>query len=176
MTTATVDAGASAVVTLPGACAIGLVIVLVPWLMTVAMMPSVPPQAARVPAEPVIDRSGSENPSGLSRHQVARLQPLRGGQTRSGVERVARGRSLRESLRQHRTPPCGRGVAAAPRWMTGEPDRSPTVNSVEYARMPVDRDPARSAGARGVAVERLVTSRLFCRPHRARSWPLFRRS
>ena len=64
MTTATVDAGASAVVEAPGACAIGLVIVLVPWLMTVATMPSVPPQAATVPAEPVIDRSGSENPKG----------------------------------------------------------------------------------------------------------------
>ena len=43
MTTATVEAGASAVLRDPG-CAIGLVIVLLPWLMTVAVMPSVPPQ------------------------------------------------------------------------------------------------------------------------------------
>ena len=43
ITTATVELGASAVVLEPGACASGLVIVLLPWLMTVATTPSVPP-------------------------------------------------------------------------------------------------------------------------------------
>ena len=117
ITTATVDAGASAVVTLPGAWAIGLVIVLVPVLSTVAVTPSVPPQAARMPTEPVIDSSGSENPRGENAMSSR-------GSSRSGAARLVRrrarrsGRGLRESLGTtehlpeagaHRRPaPCGR--------------------------------------------------------------------
>src|SRR5690349_7063101 len=106
MTTATVDAGASAVLRAPGACAIGLVIVLLPWLMIVAVMPSVPPQAARVPAVPVIVRSGKENPRGLDARSSR--DSSRSGAARWVRRRARRsGRTLRESLGNTEHLPAG---------------------------------------------------------------------
>src|SRR5262249_29572090 len=97
MTTATVDAGESAVVGDPGACAIGLVIVLLPWLTMVARTPSLPPQAARLPAEPVMVRSGSENPNGLK--AISSRDSSRSGAARVVRRRARRdGRIFRESL------------------------------------------------------------------------------
>ncbi len=74
MYTATVESGASAVLVLPyvepaigawleGACDQGSVVVLAPVFWIYTDTSRTPPHAARGPASPVIDRSGSENPS-----------------------------------------------------------------------------------------------------------------
>src|SRR5205814_2369289 len=94
---ATVETGASAVVVEPGACAIGLVIVLVPMLRIVAVTDRVPPQAAVGPAVPLIVRSGSEKPRV---ENASRARGSRRSRSARLVRRRARrsGRTCRDSL------------------------------------------------------------------------------
>ena len=142
--TATVDGGASAVETSPGACAIGLVIVLAPMLSTVAVTPSVPPHAARGPAVPLgIVRSGSENPSD---EIVSRSRDS----SRSRLSRLVRrrtrrsGRTDRESLgnTEHLPAADDPGRPSRKRRLRPIPDRE-----LGWIRKKADREPDRSAGA-----------------------------
>ena len=125
----------------PGRFAIGLVIVLVPMLLTKALTPTVPPQDARGPAD-AVDRQVRERISERGeRHQVAPLQSLQLGQT--GPASGASLRSQRSRIaRQHRTPPRGRWSWAL---LADQENRTGPDRELGWIRKRADREPARSA-------------------------------
>ncbi len=173
MTTATVDAGASAVVEAPGACAIGLVIVLVPVLMTVATCPASRPRRRRVPTEPLIDRSGREKPRAeaamssrdSSRSGAARRGPASSASPRAHTSRIA---GNTEHL------PAAEGDGG-PAGMPGEPGRPRPRTRLKTleVRCATPLDPPAPAAMRSREWSLLVYS---CRPHPGAKLAAIRRS